>query len=122
VKFGGSTEKSDYFTSFGYLNDKGYSVNSDFERFSGRLNLNQKITPWLNAGVNLNYARTQRNNNGQSSDSGSIFWFVDNMPSIYPLFKRTSTGEMIADDIFGGYQYDYGDSNGRRFGSLTNAI
>lgn len=122
VKFGGSSEKSDYFTSFGYLSDNGYSVNSDFERFSGRMNLNQKVTPWLNAGVNLNYARTQRNNNGQSSDSGSIFWFVDNMPSIYPLFKRDANGDKIPDNIFGGYQYDYGDSNGRRFGSLTNAI
>ncbi|MGJ1414792.1 SusC/RagA family TonB-linked outer membrane protein [Sphingobacterium multivorum] len=122
VKFGGGTDKSDYFTSFGYLKDKGYSVNSDFERFSGRLNLNQKVTSWLNAGVNLNFARTTRNNNGQTSDSGSIFWFVDNMPSIYPLFQRDANGNRIADDIYGGYVYDYGNTNSRRFGSLTNAI
>lgn len=122
VKFGGGTDKSDYFTSFGYLKDKGYSVNSDFERFSGRLNLNQKVTSWLNAGVNLNFARTTRNNNGQTEDSGSIFWFVDNMPSIYPLFQRDANGNKIADNIYGGYLYDYGNTNSRRFGSLTNAI
>ena len=124
VKFGGSSDKSDYFTSFGYLGDKGYSVNSDFKRFSGRLNLNQKVTPWLNAGVNLNYARTERNNNGQSSNSGSIFWFVDNMPSVYPLFKRDANGNFIQDPIFGGNLYDYGDddNNPRGFGALTNAI
>jgi len=124
VKFGGSSDKSDYFTSFGYLGDKGYSVNSDFKRFSGRLNLNQKVTPWLNAGVNLNYARTERNNNGQSSDSGSIFWFVDNMPSVYPLFKRDANGDFIQDPIFGGNLFDYGDDddNPRGFGALTNAI
>ncbi len=122
VKFGGSSDKSDYFTSFGYLKDKGYSVNSDFERFSGRLNLNQKVTAWLNAGINLNYARSKSNNNGQSKDSGSIFWFVDNMPSIYPLFQRDANGNKIPDDIFGGYKYDYGTTNNRRFGSLTNAI
>ncbi len=122
VRIGGDTDKSDYLISFGYLKDKGYSVNSDFERFSGRLNLNQKVTSWLNAGVNLNFARTTRNNNGQSEDSGSIFWFVDNMPSIYPLFQRDEEGNKIADDIYGGYVYDYGGKSKRRFGALTNAI
>ncbi|HWJ27057.1 MAG TPA: TonB-dependent receptor, partial [Flavisolibacter sp.] len=69
----------------------------------------------------MNYANTLSNNNGQESNSNSIFWFVDNMPSIYPLFLRDASGNKVADPIFGGYQYDYG-ANGRKFGSLTNAI
>ena len=122
VRFGGSSDRANYYTSFGYLDDKGYSINSDFERFTARVNIDNKVKSWLNVGTNIGYSRTERNNAGQSEDSGSIFWFVDNMPSIYPLFERNTAGEMIEDPIYGGYRYDYGERNGRRFGSLTNSI
>ena len=121
VKMGGSAGQTNYYSSFGYLKDKGYSINSDFERLSARLNLNHEVKSWLNVNANFGYARTETNRGGQSSDSGSIFWFVDNIPSIYPLYKRDATGKIVDDPIFGGPQYDYGD-NGRKFGSLTNAI
>ena len=124
VRFSGSNDKTSYFSSFGFLNDEGYIINSDYKRYSARLNVNHKPTDWLKAGVNIGYTGSQTNNNGQSSDSGSIFWFVDNIPSIYPLFARDATGNKIADPFFGGYQYDYGDgtSGSRAFGGLTNAI
>jgi len=120
VKFGGANGKTNYYSSFGYLNDVGYIVNSDYQRLSARLNVTQEINKWLTGGFNFNYARTETNNNGQSSDSGSIFWFVDNIPSIYPLFTRDAEGKFVADPIFGGNQFDYGI--GRGFGALTNAI
>ncbi|MBJ6117293.1 SusC/RagA family TonB-linked outer membrane protein [Pontibacter sp. BT310] len=120
VKFGGSSGKTSYYSSVGYLNDVGYIVNSDYERLSARLNVNQEINKWLNGAFNINYARSSSNQNGQSSDSGSIFWFVDNIPSIFPLFLRDGEGNFVTDPIFGGNQYDYGV--GRGFGALTNSI
>src|SRR5690606_24453429 len=81
-----------------------------------------KVTDWLTVGMNTNYSKVERNTGGQSEDSGSIFWFVDNIPSIYPLFERDENGNKIDDNIFGGYVYDYGTNSGRKFGSLTNAI
>lgn len=124
VRFSGSNDKTSYFSSFGFLNDEGYIINSDYKRYSARLNVNHKPKDWLKAGVNIGYTGSQTNDNGQSSDSGSIFWFVDNIPSIYPLFARDANGNKISDPYFGGYQYDYGDgtSGSRAFGGLTNAI
>jgi len=122
IKMGGSTETGNYYTSLGYLTDKGYSIKSDFERLSGRVNLDNKVKPWLNAGVNLSFARTTRNNSGQSNDSGSIFWFMDNIPSIFPLFERDEDGEKIPDPIYGGYLYDYGRATQRRFANSTNSL
>lgn len=122
VKFGGSSGKTNYYSSVGYLKDNGYIVNSDYKRLSARLNLSQEIKSWLNASVNFGYGRSETNNNGQSEDSGSIFWFVDNMPSIYPLFMRDANGQFVEDPIFGGNQYDYGTNYARGFGALTNAI
>src|SRR4029079_3106182 len=76
---------------------------------------------WLTTSMNVSYANSETNNNGQGSSSNSVFWFVDNIPSIYPLFLRDASGAKVPDPIFGGFQYDYG-STGRKFGSLTNAI
>src|SRR5699024_2024283 len=34
LSFSGGHEKTTYYASFGYLNDKGYSINSDFNRYT----------------------------------------------------------------------------------------
>ena len=121
VKMGGGDSKTNYYSSLGFLNDIGYSINSDFKRFTGRLNLNHEVKSWLKTSFNIGYANGTTNNNGQEENSNSIFWFVDNIPPIYPLFRRDANGNKVPDEIFGGYEYDYG-STGRKFGSLTNAI
>jgi TonB-linked SusC/RagA family outer membrane protein len=121
LRFGGGDSKTNFYTSFGYLNDIGYSVKTDFRRLNGKINLNHEVKKWLTTNFNLNYSNTTSNNNGQGSSSNSVFWFADNMPSIYPLFMRDANGDKIKDPIFGGYRYDYGET-GRKFGSLTNAI
>lgn len=121
IRFGGGDSRTNFYTSFGYLNDVGYSINTDFRRLNARINLNHEVKKWLSTNFNLNYANTRSNNNGQGSSSNSVFWFVDNMPSIYPLFMRDASGNKIPDPIFGGFRYDYGET-GRKFGSLTNAI
>lgn len=120
VKMSGGSEKTKYFTSFGLLDDVGYIINSDFKRYSTRLNITHEVRDWLSGSANMGYSVSETNNNGQSSDSGSIFWFVDNIPSIFPLFLRDADGNFIEDPVFGGNQYDYGI--GRAFGALTNSI
>lgn len=121
VRMGGGEGKTHYFTSFGFLKDEGYIVNSDFERLNARVNLTHDVKSWLSTTFNIGYANTTTNNNGQAANSNSVFWFADNIPSIYPLFLRDSSGAKVADPKFGGFQYDYGET-GRKFGSLTNAI
>jgi TonB-linked SusC/RagA family outer membrane protein len=116
----GGSETMKYYTSFGYLDDVGYIINSNFKRYSVNMNVQNIIRSWLTTNSKLNFAGTETNNNGQSSDSGSIFWFVDNLPPIFPLYLRDSSGNYVADPVYGGNQYDYGV--GRSFGALTNSI
>lgn len=123
LSISGGSDKTTFYTNIGYLSDEGYSINSNFERYNGRLNLSHQAKSWLKGEFNLGYAYSKAKRNGQTSDSGSIFWFVDNIPSIYPLFLRDGNGNKVADPHFGGNQYDYGDGpNGRGFGALTNSI
>ncbi|WP_274475367.1 SusC/RagA family TonB-linked outer membrane protein [Mangrovimonas aestuarii] len=120
IRFYGGNDKTRYFSSFGFLEDVGYVINSDYTRYSTRLNVTHKPKDWLTANANLGYTISEVNNNGQTADSGSVFWFVDNIPSIYPLYLRDADGNIVADPIFGGNQFDYGI--GRGFGALTNSI
>ena len=120
LRMSGGSDKSTYYASMGYLKDVGYAVNSDFERYSARLNLTHEVKEWLSGSMDMGYTLSESNQNGQSEDSGSVFWFADNIPSIYPLFQRGEDGEILDDPIYGGNRYDYGV--GRGFGALTNAI
>lgn len=120
VRLSGGSEKSTYFSSLGYLEDKGYSVNSDFHRYTGRLGVTHDVKDWLSGTMDLGYSLSKSKQNGQSEDSGSVFWFVDNIPPIYPLFLRDENGGFVNDPIYGGNQYDYGE--GRGFGALTNSV
>ncbi|GJH41659.1 SusC/RagA family TonB-linked outer membrane protein [Capnocytophaga sp. HP1101] len=123
VNMSGGSGKTTYYAGIGYLKDDGYIVNSGFERYTGRLNVSYQAKPWLKGEMNLGYAHTQTKSNGQEENTNSIFWFTDNIPSIYPLFLRDANGNKIADPYYGGYQFDFGDSeNARGFGALTNAI
>jgi TonB-linked SusC/RagA family outer membrane protein len=121
VSMQGGNDKTKYFTSFGYLNDAGYIINSNFKRFNATINMSQVVKKWLTTTAKMSYTGSETNNNGQESNSNSVFWFVDNLPSIYPLYLRDTDGTIVPDPIYGGNQYDYG-SNGRGFGALTNAI
>ena len=51
----GGGEKTRYFTSFGYLTDKGTTVNTGYERFSARVNLDYFLSRKLLFQVKFNY-------------------------------------------------------------------
>jgi len=120
LRMSGGGDKSNYFASIGYLDSQGYSLNSDYTRYSSRLNLTQDLKSWLKSNINLGYTYSELNNNGQTADSGNVFFLVDNMPSIYPLFERDANGDFIPDPVFGGNLFDIG--RGRNFSGLTNGL
>ena len=127
VSMSGGSGKTTYYTGFGYLKDEGYAINTGFERYTGRLNLGYQPKNWLKGEFNMGYTHTKTKANGQSSDSNSLFWFTDNIPSIYPLFTRDDNGNKKAAKHYGGYEYDFGEARndqeeGRGFGALTNAV
>lgn len=124
LSISGGADKTRFYSNFGYLKDEGFLNNTMYERYNGRLNVTHQAKDWLSGTVNLGYAYSKTKSGGQSADSGSVFWFVDNIPSIYPLYLRDEAGNVIQDPHYGGPTYDYGDEIGysRGFGNGTNAI
>ena len=99
--YSGGTENSDFFASVGYLNDEGFIINSDFERITGRVNVNSQITDWFKAGVNIS-GSTATGNNASDGGTNSLvnpFLTTRNIAPIYSVFEHDPvTGAFILDE------------------------
>lgn len=116
--FSGSqaSAKSDYYFSVGYLNEKGYVTNSDFDRLTGRAAMNFHPKKWLNTGFTISGSHQKSNiTNGNSSASyTNAFMFCRDIAPIYPVHLHNADGSYQLDS-FGNKQYDsgsYTDENG----------
>lgn len=107
----GSSEKTRYFISGGYLGDQGIPIESQFKRYTGRLKLDTRVNSWLTAGLNTNLAYSTQNYPVQGGSAYSnIISFIRSVPSLYPVYLRdTATGAFIL-DANGNKQYDFGDN------------
>jgi TonB-linked SusC/RagA family outer membrane protein len=54
----GGNEKTKFYISGQYFDQKGILVRNSLERFSGRVNLDHKATDWLTVGLNFSLARS----------------------------------------------------------------
>lgn len=105
-----ATEKLNVFYSMGYLEDKGYIKTSDYNRLSGRINVEYSPRKWLKTGLNLSGSYEKRNRANTESSTGFVnpFYYARFMSPIYPVHLHDlSTGDYILDD-FGNKQYDRG--------------
>ncbi|NBH68238.1 TonB-dependent receptor [Bacteroides sartorii] len=75
VAINGGNEKTRFYTSFGYNKVKGIVKGSEFERYSGRLNLDHKVTNWLRVSAKqmISFSSTEgfRDQNDQSQGFGT---------------------------------------------------
>lgn len=104
----GGSKITTYYASLGYLDDQGIAIASDFKRYTGRLNLNSALKPWLrlNTGISLTHSKQ---NAPQSEDSNlaNSLNFARMIPDFYPIWKRNEDGSFILEN--GQRVYDYGD-------------
>lgn len=87
ISISGGNDKTRYFVSGAYLNNEGIIKNTDFERFGGRLNLDQELNDWLSLSFGLNYSQSNSNdipNGGINAAYGAITGFVFSQNSINP--------------------------------------
>lgn len=58
--------KTNYFTSIGYLDDKGYGGNDYYTRYSFNANVNSEINKWLSMGGGVRYSYYRQNTGGNT--------------------------------------------------------
>ena len=93
-------EKYDMFASGSYLNEKGYIISSDFERFSGRLKANFTPNKWFRSGINLSASSSEGNyaDSAESSYYINPFYTSRMMAPVYPYYVHDAEGNVVMDE------------------------
>lgn len=97
----GATEKFDAFASVGYLKEQGYMLQTDFERFNARFNVNYNPTSYLRLGANLAASYTESEVGEADPDelnsASNPFLTMFNAP-IIPYYEHDAEGNIIYDN------------------------
>lgn len=90
----GGSEKMSMAVSGDYLDDLGILMNTEFNRFSGRMNLDYKLNDRVRFGANVYMARSVKNylNMGTNAANNNV---------IYSLFMMSPFTTPSGDDVFG---------------------
>jgi len=94
LNFSGGDEKTTYSISGNYLNQEGVIINSDFERFSLRLNLDRKIKNNFKVGTHINASHTITN--AVATDTGGEGGVVNGaikMSPVQTIYENEETKE-----------------------------
>ena len=106
----GSTEKINYYASFGYLDDNGLVNNSGFSRYTGRGKVDYQAKKWLRVGTNMSYSQATYtgNANEDSGSSANLFYMANMVAPIYPMYVRDANGNIMYESATGTPIYDNG--------------
>ena len=72
ISLTGGTKESQYAVSFSAYDETGIFKNSGFEKYTGRLRFNQKISSAITLNTTLNYANTTHKGIGTSGTGGTL--------------------------------------------------
>lgn len=78
----GGSDKVQYYVSGSYMDQQGTIIDSNFNRFSVRTNLDAQLKKWLKLGVNATYAITNDNLKLADSNQGLIYYSLTTIPDI----------------------------------------
>lgn len=123
----GGSKTSAYYASFGYLNDIGMAIGSDFKRYTGRLNLSSDLKKWLKFSGNIALTHSNQGYPTQEDTRTSNVINASRLrPDFYPAFERDlTTGDFILDKNgnkiwdFGSYRPSGAQANDNLPGSMA---
>lgn len=107
VSIAGGSEGTQALMSFGFLNNDGIIINSNFNRITARANIDHKIKDFIRTGISLSYMHSERHGGGNLQNYAAIIPTMDdvdengnllNVPVQYPdgtwgHFKREGNGD-----------------------------
>ena len=96
VSVSGGTEQTKYFASASYFFNQGIIKNSDFQRYSFRLNVDQTLNSWISFNMGLNYVNSSAN---EKPDGNSFFSPMNSVTIIgnfHNIFERDANGNIKA--------------------------
>lgn len=108
VSISGASDKINYFTSLGYLNQDGIQEGSSQKRITARLKLDYQAKDWLKIGTNFNYTKYNYSQTSEGTiGTGTIWSTIKTLAPIYPVYYREANGNIMIDK-WGEKMYDFG--------------
>lgn len=99
VNVAGATEKFSAFASASYLKANGYMLQTDYERFSGRVSLNAQPVNYFKMGLNLAGTQSESNRSPVEADAlgytNNPFSTTMFKAPIYPYYSHDEKGNLI---------------------------
>lgn len=119
----GSSERFNYYGSVGFLQDGGMVSNSDYKRYTGRINTDYQVKDWFRVETNMSFSHSDSQLASYSSSygsSGNVFYVTNTIGPIYPLYLRDADGNIMTEN--GRTRYDANNSNFKRPAIVGNAV
>lgn len=119
----GGRDRLNYYGSVGYLNDGGIVNNSDYKRYTARINVDWQAKPWMKVSTSMSYAHSDSETASYTStygSSGNVFYVTNMMGPIYPLYVRDASGKIMYEN--GMKVYDANQTNFVRPSFVGNAV
>jgi len=121
----GANDRFNYYASVGLLDHNGIVDQSGYKRYTGHSNVDYQVKKWLKVGVQLNYTHADFEQPDYTTtswaSSGNLFYLVNNIGPIYPLYVRNADGS-IKQDSNGLTVYDSGQTNQHRPSTVGNPV
>lgn len=70
----GATEKFNYYSSLGYMQQEGIALNSGLDRITARVNVDYQANKWLKLGANVLFASIEQDVNAEGTTYTSPFY------------------------------------------------
>ncbi|WP_442590283.1 SusC/RagA family TonB-linked outer membrane protein [Pedobacter sp. AW31-3R] len=102
----GGNEKTKFFISGGYFDQKGIVLSSDFKRYSTKINVSNQVNNWLNMGINTTLSYTDQNTPAGAGGGANPVRFGDLVANVHPLYQLDATGTPVK-DLEGNLIYNY---------------
>ena len=119
----GGKDRLNYYGSVGYLNDGGIVNNSDYQRYTARMNVDWQARGWMKLSTSMSYVHSDSQTASYSStygSSGNVFYVTNMMGPIYPLYVRDEKGNIMYEN--GMKVYDSNQTNFVRPSFVGNAV
>ncbi len=106
----GGSKNTKSLLSLGYLDENGVLLTTGFQRYSGRLNVDNQAKDWFKTGLNASFSHTNQNYSDYDGSSLSNVWYTAQfLAPIYPVYVKDADGKDVLDEM-GEKQLDYGKS------------
>lgn len=96
VSVSGGRDKTKYYASASYFYNQGIIKNTDFQRYSFRINLDQQMTDWMSFSAGVNYINSTADEKPDGNSFFSPMNSVTIIGNMHDIFTRDAAGNLKA--------------------------